>query len=155
VTDPIDPIPLNDPQRTHFEVILASLENVVFRIESLAREAGDERRMLSHIAADLPDGFADAVAPTLASVRARLGALATAMRLETRRSSARRTIHALVTAQIVHLEDSVAARLRAYGMVDPRLTGELDPLLADLHADLNAVLSLLDRGQPASKRSGG
>ena len=54
---PVARIPLNDPQRLHFEVILASLEKALSRIEqvSMGMEHADCR--LTRMDDDLPANF--------------------------------------------------------------------------------------------------
>ncbi len=142
--DPAEPLPMNDPQRTHFEVVLSSLENALLRIEELARGAAADQRVLSTLAPDLPPGFAARAGPPIESVRATVRDLTAAMRLESRSTSSFRTVRALLTSQIVQLEDSEAKRLRGYGPVDPRLAAALNPALESMRADLGAIREALE-----------
>jgi hypothetical protein len=134
---------LNGPQRRHFEVVLASLEDALVRIEQLAGATGPDARLLTQRSADVRAGFSARVAAPIASIRERIGRLVRATKLEARRPSTARTIRALLNAQIVHLQDSSAHRLRAYGDVDPRATTTLDPELQAIERDLFGILEAL------------
>lgn len=134
---------LNVPQRRHFEVVLASLEEAMVRIEQLSGAHDAEARLLTKEAHDVPVDFLERVAPLIASIRGRLEALARSLDLQPRRPSTHRMIRALLTAQIVHLQDSDARRLRAYGEVDPRVSSVLDPELRALERELHGILDAL------------
>ena len=150
--DVLVPIPLNAPQRLHFEVILASPEDALARVELIAQgRVPQGGRRLTRVVRDLPDGFLADAAPRIASLRAHVAALSDALALEGSDSSARRTARALLTSQIIHLEESDARRLRGYGTVDPLVPGRLDPVLAAMRNEVQALLDLLhgpDRSQP-------
>jgi hypothetical protein len=62
-------------------------------------------------------------------------------------------LQALVMSSIVILEDSVAAKLRAYGEVHPTLPGVLDHRLQRLHDGLVAIGAALarDEAEPAGR----
>ncbi len=68
---PVARIPLNDPQRLHFEVILASLEKALSRIEqvSMGMEHADCR--LTRMDDDLPANFQERAALISAAAAAR------------------------------------------------------------------------------------
>ena len=134
---------LNGPQRRHFEVVLASLEDALVRIEQLAGTTGPDARLLTQRSADVRAGFSGRVAAPIASIRERIGRLVRALELGAKQPSTARTIRALLNAQIVHLEDSNAHRLRAYGNVDPRAATALDPELQALERDLFAILEAM------------
>jgi hypothetical protein len=143
---PADIIPLNGPQRLHFEVILASLEKALSRLELIAqgREHGGCR--LTRMDGDLPDAFWEGAAPIVERLRAKVASLATAMALTERHTSSKRLVRTLLTAQLLKIEDSSSSRLRGYGAVDPAVEGRLDPALEALQLDLHAVLDLLSSG---------
>jgi len=143
VSEPGFELPLNVNQRHHFDVLLASLEDALARIEELAGAPRAVERQLTELADDVGPGFLREAHSALERARARLHALATAMRVEPRAHSRQRTIEAILTSQIVQLEGSDARRLRAYGAVDPRLAGLLDPQLEALEADLAELRAIL------------
>jgi hypothetical protein len=140
VSDSETDIPLNENQRRHFEVVLASLEDALVRTEQMSGPTGIDDRLLTHIAHDVPPEFGSASAPAIAAIRAEIARLAQTMHLEGRRPSTRRMMRAILVSQIVHLEDSDARRLRAYGSVDPRLASTLDPALGALIDILRGLL---------------
>jgi hypothetical protein len=150
MSDPAPSIPLNGPQRRHFEVVLASLEDALLRVEQLASGTGTDARELTQVDHDVPPAFAVALGPSLAALRAQVSALARSMALEGRRPSTKRTIRAVLTSQIVHLEDSDARRLRGYGEVDPRVPALLDPALAALIGELRELLFALEHPERAA-----
>lgn len=143
---PANLIPLNGPQRLHFEVILASLEKALSRLELIAqgREHGGCR--LTRMDGDLPDAFWEGAAPIVERLRAKVASLSTAMALTERHTSAKRLVRTLMTAQLLKIEDSSSGRLHGYGAVDPAVEGRLDPALEALQLDLHAVLDLLSSG---------
>jgi hypothetical protein len=134
---------LNGPQRRHFEVVFASLEDALVRVEQLAATTVPDARLLTERDADVRKGFTASAGPLIGSIRARLGRLVEAMDLGKKRPSTTRTIHALLNAQIIHLQDSNARRLSAYGNVDPRAATTLDPELQAIEHDLFAILDAL------------
>ena len=155
MSDDPEPFALNAPQRRRFEVVLASLEDALARVEELTGARGPDTRALTHVEHDVPSHFARSTAPLIASLRRRITTLAQAMALEPRRPSTRRTIRALLTAQIVHLQDSGSQRLRAYGNVDRSIPERLDPELDALVRDLSGMLDALrDRGGDAARDGG-
>ena len=140
---PVEPIPLNDPQRLHFEVILASLEKALARLEQIAQGTAAAGCRLTPMDDDLPGAFWEDAAPLVERVRARIAALTGAMALKERHSSSKRLARAMLTSQIVKLEDSSSSRLRGYGAVDPVVEQRLDPLLTQLQMDLHDILDLM------------
>lgn len=148
----LEPIPLNGPQRLHFEVVFASLEDALARVELIAQGRVQHDGVgLKRVVRDLPDGFLTDAAPRIASLRAYVAALSEALALEGSDSSARRTVGALLTSQLIHIEDSDARHLRGYGAVDPLVRERLDPALETMRIHLQAILDLLhhaERTQP-------
>jgi len=150
VIDPADPLPLNESQRRHFEVVLASLEESLARITETMARAGDAERALSGTEDDLPARFVETAPAAIARAREQLRALAAAMRIEPRTHSAARSVRAILTSHIVELEDSDAKRLRAYGAVDPSLAPRLEPALAELRATLQGLRAALRDRAPGA-----
>jgi len=143
---PANLIPLNGPQRLHFEVILASLEKALSRLELIAQGREHAGCRLTRMDGDLPDAFWEGAAPIVERLRAKVASLSTAMALTERHTSAKRLVRTLLTAQLLKIEDSSSGRLRGYGVVDPAVEGRLDPALEALQLDLHAVLDLLSSG---------
>lgn len=143
---PDELIPLNGPQRLHFEVVLASLEKALSRLEQIALGMEHTGCRLTRMDDDLPESFWEDASPLVERLRAQVAALSIAMGLKARHTPSRRTVRALLTSQIVKIEDSSSGRLRGYGAVDPAVEGRLDPALEALQRDLHAVLDLLSSG---------
>lgn len=133
---------LNAHQKRHFEVVLGMLENTLGRIEQIA-DGASSASLLTIDENDLPADFAAKAAPHLTAVRERIATLALDLELQPRRVSRRRTMRALVTAEIVRLQDSSAAQLRGYGAVDPRFAQAVAPALAEIIERLGALSSQL------------
>lgn len=151
---PVELIPLNDPQRLHFEVILASLEKALSRVEQISLRMEHAGCRLTRVDQDLPENFWALAAPLVESLRAQVASLSTAMALKERHTSSKRLVRAVVTSQLVKLEDSSSSRLRGYGAVDPAVEARLDPALSALQQDLHAVLDLLSPPDRDGQRSG-
>ena len=151
---PVDLIPLNGPQRLHFEVILASLEKALSRLELIALGREHSGCRLTRMDNDLPESFWECATPLVERLRAQVASLSTAMALTERHTSPKRLVRALLTSQIVRIEDSSASRLRGYGAVDPAVLGLLDPALHALQGDLHAMLDLLSHPVAGDQRSG-
>ena len=135
--------PLNEPQHRHFAVMLASLEDALHRVESLAGDNTPDPRRLTQLQHDVADDLAERTAPLIAALREQLSELAAAMELGAHNQSKYRTIGALLTSQMLHVQDSYARKLRGYGTVDPRLSAELDPIMESMEralAELRAEL---------------
>lgn len=141
-----DEMPVNGPQRRHFEVVLASLENALVHVETLARADSPDARRLTQVEHDLPAGMFERMVPRIAALREHLSRLAAGMRLEAHVRSEARTINALLTSQIVHIQDSYAHTLRGYGDVDPRLAAQLDPVMESIERELVALRAELRHG---------
>jgi hypothetical protein len=150
---PDETIPLNGPQRLHFEVILASLEEAVSDVEQIALGSAHTARRLKRMENDLPPRFWERAAPHVASLRAHAAMLTSVLGLKGLESSANRTVRAVLTAQAVQIEDSLSSHLRGYGPVDPDVPARLDPALLAIKDDLDAMRALLHA--PAGAVSGG
>lgn len=151
---PVDLIPLNGPQRLHFEVILASLEKALSRLELIALGREHSGCRLTRMDDDLPESFREGAAPLVERLRAQVAALSAALALTERHTSSKRLARALLTSQIVKIEDSSSGRLRGYGAVDPAVEARLDPALHALQGDLHAVLDLLSAPERDGPRGG-
>lgn len=115
------------------------LERSLVEVERLSGPGLERRASLTIYADDLPAGFSEAVGPALEAARDRLGRFAAELGLRPRVVSRARSIRALLTADVVRLEDSGAANLLGYGAVDPRVEREVEPVLRELRALLLAI----------------
>jgi hypothetical protein len=153
--------PLNEPQRRHFEVLLAMLEDAITEIQRLADpRSSPSSGSLTRYADDLPPTFAAAAGPLLDALRAQIGRLSADLSLTPRHRSRRRAIRALLLAETVRIEDSHVDALRGYGTVDPSARAIVQPVLDEIHATLATLVRLLDAPPPArppaqSPRDGG
>jgi hypothetical protein len=140
--DKRDAIRLNDNQRRHYEVMFARLEQSLDQIERATRGEPEPSRMSRPID-DLPERFTRESAPIIATVRALLKDVARALELRPRELSRRRTAEALMTSEMISVENGYASRLRGYGEMDPSVAEHLDPTLGQVHAGLAALRDLL------------
>jgi len=92
---------------------------------------------------DLPERFTSESAPIIASVRVLLDEVARSLELRPRELSRRRTCEALMTSEMISVENGYAARLRGYGEMDPSVAEHLDPALVRVHAGLATLRDLL------------
>jgi hypothetical protein len=135
---------LNHPQREHLAVMLAQMEDALDHVARLAGAEPPTGRLTTYDD-DVPPAFADRVGPTVTRLRGRIAAMAAELRLDGRRVSRARSISALATAALVHIEDSRARNLRGYGAIAPELAPVLDPLLEELRDDWTAIRTAVDR----------
>ena len=135
---------LNGPQRRHFEVLLAMLQDTLAKVERLASEAAPEAGGLVVYKEDLPPGFAASIEPMVTELRRLIARLSADLGLRRRAVSRTRSIRALLTAEMVRIEDSTADKLRGYGPIDPRVSTAVDPVLRELHALLGSILMVVD-----------
>jgi hypothetical protein len=136
---------LNENQRRHFSVLLASLDEALARIEQLSDR---ERRVwgpLTEYADDLPGRFTGEAEPLIVDLRRRIVHLSELLGTESRQMSRARSIRAMVTSATIRLEDSRARGLRGYGAVDPSVHEQLDPVLDDLIERFRAISRLAAR----------
>ena len=127
---------LNANQRRHFEVLFARLEESLSKIESLMADHGGPDLALSVTEDDLPAAFRKTAPPLLVQLRHETGQLAVILDLRPRRVSRRRTISAILTAEAVRFEDSLASQMRGYGPVDSSVAQHLDPRLEAIARNL-------------------
>jgi hypothetical protein len=145
---------LNEPQHRHFAVFLSMLEDALSEINQLAGSRAGAEENLTLYDADLPDAFANSAEPSFRSIRREIAALARVLEIKPQHRSQRRTIRALLTAELVRLDDSYAHKLRGYGAVDPRARNALDPTLDRIRSELTALLDLLGSEQTGSSGRG-
>ena len=136
-------IRLNANQRRHYEVLFARLEESLSRIESLTVDHGQPEYTLSITEDDLPPAFRKTAPPRLDRLRREIAQLSSILDLRPRRVSRRRTISAILTAEAVRFQDSLASQMRGYGSVDSSVVQHLDPRLEDIARTLNALASTL------------
>jgi hypothetical protein len=136
---------LNEPQHRHFEVFLSMLENALNEIEGLSRPSTGQRvDRLSIYDFDLPADFAVSARPLFESIRAEMNSLADSLGIAQRHHSTKRTVSALLTAELVRLDDSYTRKLRGYGPVKPEATTVIDPILDEIRTALTGLLAALD-----------
>lgn len=140
-----DPL-LNEPQLRHFEVFLSMLETALNEIERLASVSLlPDRDNLIVYDSDLPRGFMTHAAPALSALRGQVSDLAHKLGIEPKHRSRKRTVKALLTAELVRIDDSYARKLRGYGAVSPRVQIEIDPDLDRIRADIVALLRMAEQ----------
>ncbi|HSA56522.1 MAG TPA: hypothetical protein VLE53_12515 [Gemmatimonadaceae bacterium] len=144
---------LNGSQRRHFEVLLGMLQDTLSKVERLASEGASDPGGPVVYKEDLPPGFAASIEPAMTELRHLIARFSADHGLRQRAVSRARSIRALLTAELVRIEDSTADKLRGYGAVDPELGTTIDPVLRELHALLGSILRRVD-GTP-EKRTGG
>jgi hypothetical protein len=136
-------IRLNANQRRHFEVLLARLEESLSRIESLMVDHGPPEHLMTVTEDDLPAAFRKTAPPVIDQLRREIEQLSIILDLRPRRVSRRRTVSAILTAEAVRFEDSLASQMRGYGAVDSSVVQYLDPRLEHIARTLNALASSL------------
>lgn len=137
---------LTEPQRRHFEVVLAKLEDALDEVDRLARPIAQtsQRPTFALLADDLPPDFASRIARAAHTARGRIADLAAWLGLAPQHASRRRTVRALLIAEMVRLEDSLSPALKGYGTLDPNAPDVIDPALRELLALLATMLRALD-----------
>lgn len=136
---------LNEPQLRHFEVFLSMLESSLSEIETLASSApvsGPDSLIVYD--ADLPREFRKQAAPAIGAIREQVSLLAHKLGIEPRHRSRARTVKALLTAELVRIEDSYSQKLRGYGAVSPRVQVEVDPALDRIRTEIVTLLRVAE-----------
>ncbi len=141
----LPPIPLNEPQRLHFEVALASLETALSEVEAVAKGTV-AMGSLTRFEHDLPPAFAEGAAPMISTLRAEIAVLAADLDLSGSRRHASRVVRATLIAQLMRLDDGYAAKLRGYGTVQDGVAPRLDPAIDRLRSGVIQLIALLQRG---------
>lgn len=129
---------LNDPQRRHYAVLLAMLEDALREIEALAAGTAPAGR-LTPMTSDISAEAAKAITRECGGLRERVYALADVVGASAQPASAVRRAYAALISSVIHLEDSTAKKLAAYGPVDPSVKRLLDPPIRELHDRLSAL----------------
>src|SRR6185295_449448 len=137
-----DRIRLNDNQRRHYEVLFARLEQSLDQLER-ATHGEPAASLMSRPIDDLPARFTNESTPIIATVRAVLEEVAASLDLRPREVSRRRTCEALITSELIGVENGYAKQLRGYGEIDPSVGERLDPALTRVHAGLGVLRDLL------------
>ncbi|HEY5546518.1 MAG TPA: hypothetical protein VIK50_10725 [Gemmatimonadaceae bacterium] len=136
-------IRLNANQRRHFEVLFARLEESLAKVESLMVSEGPRDFTMGFTEDDLPSAFRKTAPPLLDQLRSEIAQLTSVLELRRRSVSRRRTIAAILTAEAVRFEDSLASQMRGYGAVDPSVEQHLDPRLEGIARTLNVLAKSL------------
>lgn len=135
---------LNEHQRRHFDVFLAMLDDALLEVADLAqRSNADAKGKPRTYDQDLPPEFAASAAPLLESIREQMGALRNILGIQPQHRSTERAVKALLTAELVRLDDSYARKLGGYGAVDQRAQNIIDPILDEIRSSLVALLDSL------------
>jgi hypothetical protein len=134
---------LNHPQREHLAVLLAQMEHALDKLGALARPHASNSR-LTVTEADLPRDFERRIDPIIQRIRDQIDTFVDRFGLRPGRVSRARTASALVTAELVRIEDSYSQNLRGYGPVAPDLAPVLDPMLQELHDGWLEIQRVLD-----------
>jgi hypothetical protein len=136
---------LNENQRRHFEVVLSMLEDSLTRIEALCNPASATLGALTVVEDDLPDGVARRAQPVIESIRAQVARLALDLELSPRRLSRRRAVQALLTSEVIRIDDTSSGQLRGYGAVDPRFDDVVAPRLGEIRDAIMSFARMLRR----------
>lgn len=129
---------LNLPQREHLTVLLAQMERALDKLGS-----GVRSHRLTVVDDDLPHDFERRIEPIIDRIRNQIDALVERFDLTPRRESLARSVSAIVTAELVRIEDSYSRNLHGYGEVAAGLPEVLDPALRDLHESWHAISRVL------------
>jgi hypothetical protein len=152
-TDAASDVPvLKEPQRRHYEVVLASLQRALADIEALtdAHET-DETGQLTVFDRDLPADFSGRIRFALRSARGRIAQIVQLLNITPRHRSRAAAIRAAITSAMLRLEDSHSYKMRGYGMVDGSVATHLDPLIDELIADFRAMQQVSDAARHAGR----
>ena len=133
---------LNAPQRRHYEVQLGMLLETLGELEDLVASPEGWSNALVKYEDDLAPELKDKITRLLESLRAEIIDLAGILAIEPIHRSSARLVRAMVTSEMVRLDDSYAAKLKGYGPVDPRAKDVIDPCLDRIRADLAELLKL-------------
>jgi hypothetical protein len=118
--------------------MLAQMEDALDEVARLTGAEAPPGRLTTYDD-DVPRDLAGRVEPAITRLRASIAAMAAEFRIPGRRVSRGRSIAALATAALVHIEDSQARNLRGYGAIAPDLASVLDPRLEALRDDWTAI----------------
>ena len=136
---------LNEPQRRRLEVFLELLEQSLNEVERIAARP-DPQVSPGRIVyeTDIPANFRDRSSPVITRLRHETERLAQSLNIPRRPRSRLNTIRAILTAEIVRVEDTFSDKLGGYGAVNSRVRSEVDPRLSEIRSDLKELLAALD-----------
>ena len=137
---------LNDSQRRHFEVFLELLQKSIGEVERLTQLPSDAaQNALTRYDQDLPEEFVRISSSILRRLRERTERIAATLEIGPSHRSRLNTIRAILTAEVVRVDDSFSRKLSGYGSVSPMVEVQIDPQLAALRSDLTSLLASLHR----------
>lgn len=148
---------LNEPQRRHFEVFLSMLETALNEVEMLGSDAppAPEESLVVQDS-DLPKDFSTRAHPAVQVIRRQITSLGRTLDIKPRHISRARRVKALLTAELVRLDDTYARKLRGYGAVSPRIAAEIDPVLDRIRTEIVDLLLACERqprdSNPATRK---
>jgi hypothetical protein len=135
---------LNEHQRRHLGITLGQIQQLLHEITALLQAPPRDGLVLEED--DIPAEFARRAPQAIAQLEAEIARLGQRFELPSRARSRFRWVRSVLSISIDNVEDSRAARLRAYGTVNSELAPVLDPELRALQGQLRALLFLLDSG---------
>jgi hypothetical protein len=139
---------LNEAQRRHFAVFLELLQKSLGEVERLTRLHSDPpQASLTLYDQDLPEEFVRLAPSILRGLRERVEAIAGTLGIGPSHRSRLNTIRAILTAEVVRVDDSFSGKLSGYGSVNPMVEVEIDPQLAALRSDLKTLLASLHQAK--------
>ncbi len=137
---------LNVAQRRHIAVYLELLQKSVDDIERLiSLPAAPREGSLVLYDTDLPEEFTTVAAPVILRLRERVEALVKALRIPPKHRSRLRSIQAILTDEVIRVEDYFSSELAGYGSVHPMIKIQIDPQLESLRSDLRTLLASLQQ----------
>ena len=83
----------------------------------------------------------------VSALRAEIETLGRELGLQSRDVSRRQSIRALLTSEIIRVEESHSTQLRGYGAVDPSIAEVVDPWLAGIRDQLRTISAMLRPGR--------
>lgn len=132
---------LNEPQLRHFAVFLSMLEAALSEVDLLTTDSrSTAQRSLTADNLDLPHDFRRRAIPAIEAIGREIAALVRTLDIKPHGRSRRRQVKALLTAELVRLDDSYARKLRGYGPVSRRVALEVDPFLDRIRSQLVDLL---------------
>jgi hypothetical protein len=134
---------LNEYQRQRVSITIRSLEENLHAIEEFLKSE-NYSGVLLEIKNDIPPSVKDALIPMIAILKEKLGIIAEKFDLEKRTESISQQIFAMLSFDLVSIEEIKAKRLRGYGEAADELYRTLDPevdLLKDLLQEMLDILS--------------
>ena len=135
---------LTKAQRNHFSVLLSMMEDALARIELLGDLTRAPGGVLTLYDDDVTPEFAVRADAIIARLRDEAAALAKLLGVEPRSFSRARSIRALLSGEIVRVEDSFSAGLKGFGAMSTEVAPVLDEALGEIHRDLLELRGVLN-----------